>query len=147
MGTSPAFTDDENGIAIWESGAVLAYILESFDTEYKLHPKPRSSRRDRATFLHLQQYIIATVYPFLASLFIHTLKPKEEQDAAYIANAKEKFLALLGPTLVKFLGSSDYFMGDHISAIDFLVTKPLGNAHSLGLLKDFPTLDTLYHKI
>ena len=161
MGTSPAFTDDENGIAIWESGAVLTYILETFDTEYKLHVKPsvaglghagRSggssvAAKDRAIFLHLQQYIIATVYPFLASLFIHTLKPKKEQDQAYIDNAKKKFTTLLGPTLVRFLGSSEFFMGDNISVIDLLVAKPLGNAQSLGLLQNFPTLHQLFHKI
>lgn len=147
MGTSPAFTDDEHDIAIWESGAVLTYILEFYDLEHKLHPPTGSSAKERATFLHLQQFIIATVYPFLASLFIHSLKPIDEQDAIYMASAKEKFTTLLGPTLVKFLGSSEYFMGDKISAIDFLATKPLGNAHSLGLLKDFPTLDELYHKI
>jgi glutathione S-transferase len=140
MGTSPAFTDDEKDIAIWESGAVLTYILEFYDNEHKLHPPPGSSAKDRAIFLHLQQYIIATVYPFLASLFIHTLKPSDEQDVAYIACAKEKFTALLGPTLVKFLGSSEYFMGDKVSAIDFLAAKPLGNAHSLCLLEDFPAL-------
>jgi hypothetical protein len=79
-----------------------------YDVEHKLHPPLSSSAKDRATFLHLQQYIIATVYPFLASLFIHTLKPTDEQDVALIACAKEKFTALLGPTLVKFLGSSEY---------------------------------------
>jgi hypothetical protein len=79
-----------------------------YDVEHKLHPPLSSSAKDRATFLHLQQYIIATVYPFLASIFIHTLKPTDEQDVALIACAKEKFTALLGPTLVKFLGSSEY---------------------------------------
>lgn len=149
MGTSPAFVDESNGIAIWESGAVLSYLLEVYDPDYKLHPSPSSPRLERANFLHLQQYIIATVYPFVASLFIHTLKPEEEQDKDYVETAKDKWRTLLAPTLTKFLGDSKYFMGDQISAIDFLVTKPLGNADSLGLLdqSDFPGLRAVYDEI
>jgi glutathione S-transferase len=149
MGSSPALTDDENGIAIWESGAVLTYLLQIYDTEFQIHPNPSSaSLKERAAFLHLQQYIIATVYPFLASLFIHTLKPKEEQDEEYVGNAISKWRTLLAPTLVNFLGSNDYFMGHETpSAIDFLMAKPFGNANSLGLLEEFPSLYSVYEKI
>jgi glutathione S-transferase len=74
MGTSPAFTDDQEGIAIWESGAVLSYILQMYDTSYQLHPNPKScSKLAFAKFLHVQQFIIATLYPFIASSYIHTL--------------------------------------------------------------------------
>ncbi|KAK1747803.1 hypothetical protein QTG54_001766 [Skeletonema marinoi] len=91
MGSSPAFTDEDNGIAIWESGAVLTYLLETYDTQHKFHPKQGTATPlERANFLHLQQYIIATVYPFLASLFLQTLKPEHEQDQGYISSAKEK---------------------------------------------------------
>lgn len=149
MGTSPTFVDESNGIAIWESGAVLTYLLEVYDPDYKLHPSPSSSKLERANFLHLQQYIIATVYPFVASLFIHTLQPEEEQDKDYVENAKDQWRTLLAPTLTKFLGDSRFFMGDNISAIDYLVTKPLGNADSLGLLdeNDFPGLRAVYEEI
>jgi glutathione S-transferase len=74
MGTSPAFTDDKEGIAMWESGAVLSYILQMYDTSYQLHPNPKScSNLEFAKFLHVQQFITATLYPFIASLYIHTL--------------------------------------------------------------------------
>ena len=148
MGTSPAFTDEANGIAIWESGAVLTYLLEEYDTEFKLHPQPgKATKKDRATFLHLQQFIIATVYPFLASLFIHTLKPEEKQDESYVATAKGKWRTQLAPVLVNFLGKNQYFMGDKVSAIDLLAGKPLNNANSLGILEEFPTLHSLFQKV
>ena len=159
MGTSPAFTDDEHDVVIWESGAIVSYVLHVFDTEYKLHPRPlllsleptvssSSSHKELATFLHLQQYITATVYPFLASLLLHTLRPEMDQDPAYVSSAKEKFDKCLGPTLSKYLvgnnnNNSRYFTGDSPSAIDYLMAKPLGNAYSLGLLANFPLLDAL----
>ncbi|KAL7496180.1 hypothetical protein ACHAWT_004402 [Skeletonema menzelii] len=148
MGTSPAFTDEDNGIAIWESGAVVTYLLETYDSQYKFHPKQSTARPlEHAKFLHLQQFIIATVYPFLASLFLHTLKPEHEQDQVYISNAKEKWLTLLAPTLADFLGGQPFFLGDHISSIDFLIAKPLNNAKSLNLLEGFPDLDALFKRV
>jgi glutathione S-transferase len=148
MGSSPAFTDQDHEIAIWESGAVLTYLLEIYDTNFELYPQPgKATPSERAKFLHLQQFVIATVYPFLASLFIHTFKPKEEQDHDYVENAKLKWRTVLAPILVQFLGDSPYFMGEKMSAIDLLVAKPFNNANSLGLLAEFPTLDAVYQKI
>lgn len=148
MGTSPALTDSQAGIAIWESGAVLSYLLECYDKDFRLSPQPGvASLADRAKFLHLQQYILATVYPFVASLFIHTLKPKQDQDDAYVELSKAKWKSLLAPTLTSFLGDSTYFMGENLSAIDLLVAKPLSNAHSLGILEEFPALFALFEKV
>jgi glutathione S-transferase len=147
MGTSPTLTDKD--FAIWESGAILTYILTKFDKEHRFHPNPKTcSNAELAKFLHIQQFIIATVYPFLASLFVHTLQPTSKQDATYVQTAKEKFRTLLGPVLQKFLGDGPYFLGDTMSAIDFLVAKPLSNAHSLGILQhDFPSLFQLLQRV
>jgi hypothetical protein len=62
-----------------------------------------------------------------------------------VETAKNTFRARLGPVLAHFLGDTWYFLGrdddSGPSAIDYLVTKPLNNASSLGLLDDgFPTL-------
>lgn len=100
-----------------------------------------SGTPDRARFLHIQQYLIATVYPFLSSLFLHTLRPAEAQDAQFVENGKAKFRTVLGPTLESFISQNDeggdYLLGGtKPSAIDFILAKPLGNAASLGLLND-----------
>lgn len=148
MGTSPTYTDEDKGIAIWESGAVLTFLFSQHDRDYKLHPNPATAApADYAKFLHLQQYLLATVYPFLATLIIHTLKPKEEQDDNYVETSKRTWKTLMAPTLKKCLGDSDYFMGQSMSAIDLLAAKPLNNAHSMGLLAEFPTLHKVFHRI
>lgn len=149
MGTSPTLTDKENDIAIWESGAVLKYILTTLDPDFRLHPNPQPcSKINLANFLHIQQFIITTVYPFLASLFIHTLQPAEKQNSKYIEIAKETFQTRLGPFLAKFLGKGPYFLGNKVSAIDYLVAKPLNNVHALGMLEqESPTLYKLFQRI
>ena len=52
MGTSPTFVDTENDFSIWESGAVLTYLLSIFDKDYKYHPNPlQTSQKTLAEFL------------------------------------------------------------------------------------------------
>lgn len=152
MGTCPAFQDDS--IILWESGAVLDYLLERYDPNYKLHPAPitpSSTPEDtakRAKYLQLKQYVIATVYPFIASLVIHKLiKPAEEQDKEYVKSATTKINDLLIPTLAKSLGDGPYFLGSDISALDILIAKPLCNLHQLGLLAQGAPMSALFEKI
>jgi glutathione S-transferase len=148
MGTSPTFVDVATGIDIWESGAVLTYLLQAYDTQHVLHPDiGKVTPKDNATFLHLQQYILATVYPFVASLYLHTLKPQQDQDQSYVVKGKETWNTKLAPTLAGFLGDQDYFMGKTMTVIDLLAAKPLNNAHAMGLVEEFPTLHNLLAKI
>ena len=151
MGTSPAFKHEnhptQGKIQMFESGAILSWILEEYDTSNIIHPAP--GQPGRASFLFIQQYVIATVYPFVASLFLHTLKPAEEQDAAYVKQSKSKFAQLLAPTLESLKSAeSDWMLGGkEPSAVDFLLAKPLGNADSLGLLGEFPMLKKILTQI
>ena len=151
MGTSPAYVHEnhsiDGSIKIFESGAILSWILEEYDTDHAIHPAPRQP--GRSSFIFLQQYIVATVYPFLATLYLHSLKPKEEQDSTYVNQSKQKFVTLLGPTLEsQKIGDGDWMIGGkNPSAVDYLLAKPLGNADSLGLLDDFPSLKNILKKI
>lgn len=151
MGTSPTLEDDN--IVLWESGAVLDYLLERYDTENRLAPRCLSAESLpehsalRAKYLHVKQYIIATVYPFVASLFLHTQRSIEEQDEAYIQSTKRKWTSVMAPVLSQWLGEGTYFLGDQMTAVDFLVCKPLNNANSLGMLVVFPRLKSLLDRM
>jgi glutathione S-transferase len=151
MGTSPAFEDGD--VVLWESGAIVDYLLERYDNDHVLAPPPLSAGSSpediaqRCKYLQVKQYIIATVYPFMASLFLHTLKPVEEQDAEYVELAKSKWITLMGPVLTKWLGDGPYLLGSQMTAVDLLTCKPLNNASSLGLLSAFPELQVLLDSI
>lgn len=153
MGTSPTFRDTDLDITIWESGAVLDYILERYDTQNRFQPPPMNEDptpeniQIRAKYLQIKQYIIATVYPFIASMYIHSLKPKADIDEKYMESAKHKCHSVLGPVLTRWLGNGPYFLGEGISALDFLVAKPLSNVNAMGQLGDFPALVTLLERI
>ena len=153
MGTSPAFEDTDLDITMWESGAVLAYLLERYDVENIFYPPPTDANaapaeiKTRAKYLQLKQYIIATVYPFIASIYLHSLKDPDQQDAEYMAAANYKCTEIFGPVLTKWLGDGPYFLGDHISAVDFLAAKPLRNFQALGWLNQFPALEDLLERV
>ena len=154
MGTSPTFHDSELDITIWESGAVLTYLLERYDTEYQFHPRSMTHLstaqeiQNRTKYLHIKQYIIATVYPFVAAMYIHFIKPIKEQDPEYLNAAKHKCMTIFCPLLTQWLGSGTYFLGDDISAVDFLTVKPLRNLHSMNLLEGhFPSLYEYFERV
>lgn len=79
MGKSPAFADDENDIASQESGAAVTYLLETYHTNFALlYPQTgTATKAERAKFLQLQQSIVATVYPCVATLYIRTFMHKK----------------------------------------------------------------------
>ena len=148
MGTVPAL--EAGPLVMWESGAVLDYLLEQFDTSYTLYPapiRPESSKDQiakRAKYLQLKQYIIATFYPFVASLVIHKMsKPAGEQDPDYIESATERINEVFIPTLSKMLGPGPFFLGQDLSAVDILAGKPLKNLDQLGLLAQSPHVESL----
>ena len=154
MGTSPAFKCNHNGLCMWESGAILDFLLERHDTQCQFHPPPvpgdasvsKADLQRRTKFLQLKQFILATVYPFLSSMYIYTLQGGALDDE-YMTAAKKKCHACMGPALADALGDGPYFLGSQISAIDFLAAKPLGNADSMGLLSDFPQLKELLERV
>ena len=156
MGTSPAFQCTENALCMWESGAILDFLLEQHDTNFRFHPAPSTKSstpaelQKRTRYLHLKQFILATVYPFMASLYIQTLqKGGTTPDPDYLAAAHQKCHACLGPALSQALKESGgpYLLGTEVSAVDFLAAKPLGNGQSMGLSGEFPELTRLLELI
>lgn len=163
MGTTPAFTDE--GIIIWESGAILDHLLERYDTEARFYPaivpssangtttSPTVPLAQRAKYLHIKQFILVTFYPFVTGLFLHSLLQKKDQDKQYLQAAITKCRQVFLPLFRQWLGDDvqkqqqPYLLGDKISAVDFLVTKPFGNLHTMGILQDFPDLQALYERV
>eukprot|EP00240_Pyramimonas_obovata_P014120 CAMPEP_0118923346 /NCGR_PEP_ID=MMETSP1169-20130426/1909_1 /TAXON_ID=36882 /ORGANISM="Pyramimonas obovata, Strain CCMP722" /LENGTH=209 /DNA_ID=CAMNT_0006864319 /DNA_START=155 /DNA_END=784 /DNA_ORIENTATION=+ len=143
MGTSPAFKDGD--LCLYESGAITCHLLETLDTEHKLHPAPGAP--NRALYLQHFFFVLTTAYPFLAKLFIHTLQPAEKQDAQFVADCKAKWVDVMGPSLAAALGDKSFLLGEEASAVDFLLGKPLNNANALGLLDTLPTLKALFERI
>jgi glutathione S-transferase len=93
MGTSPAFCDHDN-VQMWESGAILDYLLEMYDPHGQywcspgsIHHKDRPQQQHRqqeqqrrAKYLQLKQYLIATVYPLVAAWYLRRREQQQQQE-------------------------------------------------------------------
>ncbi len=44
-GRVPAIVDPNTGVKLWESGAILEYLVETYDTELKISHGPQSPER------------------------------------------------------------------------------------------------------
>ena len=159
MGTSPAYQDHTSGtsINIWESGAVLSWILEKYDIHGKFHPSPSGKdAAKRMKFLNICQFITATLYPYVSSFYLHTWKPKEEQDEVFLQKSYTVWRTQLAPIVIKWIDennqddlySSPYLLGGTtLSAADYLLCKPLNNINSLNMLQEFPKLQLIFDEV
>ncbi|MCJ1282249.1 hypothetical protein MMC26_001572 [Xylographa opegraphella] len=53
-GRTPAIEDPNTGITLWESGAIIQYLVENYDPEYKLHSKSSPDKYYENQYLQFQ---------------------------------------------------------------------------------------------
>ncbi len=107
-----------DGTTIAESGAILLYVLEKFDTEHKLHPAPNSPLR--AKFLQHIFYVVAEACSVVVRLYLVTLKPKEKRDSAVVEPLMKKYNTVVVEYLERELdhGKRPYLLGEEFTAAD-----------------------------
>ncbi|MCJ1437845.1 glutathione S- transferase, nitrogen catabolite repression regulator [Xylographa pallens] len=53
-GRTPAIQDPNTGVTLWESGAIIQYLVENYDPEYKLHSKAAPDKYYENQYLMFQ---------------------------------------------------------------------------------------------
>ncbi|MCJ1378954.1 glutathione S- transferase, nitrogen catabolite repression regulator [Xylographa soralifera] len=53
-GRAPAIEDPNTGLTLWESGAIIQYLVENYDPEYKLHSKAAPDKYYENQYLMFQ---------------------------------------------------------------------------------------------
>lgn len=138
-GRVPAIEDPNTGITLWESGAILEYLVETYDKEHKLSFTQGSQDYFLAKqWLHFQ---MSGQGPYFgqAAWFIR-YHPEQ------IESAKERYvkeIRRVSAVLDKYLAGKEYLVGNKFSYVDlafipwFLVLPVFG----IDLLKEFPNVD------
>jgi glutathione S-transferase len=124
FGKVPAIVTDD--LTLSESGAILLYLLELFDTENKFSPE-----RD------------TNLWPVFLQWFFWGLTTLESAVFVFEGNQGEKERVQLERFLVpldRMLDSNDYLVGESFTAADIVCAYDLGILSSAYDLNAFPSI-------
>jgi glutathione S-transferase len=134
LGRVPTLEDD--GVVLFESGAILEYLLERHGAG-RLAPPPGSP--ERPAFLQWLHWSEATLMPPLGEIVAHSfVRPEAERLPAVVTDARKRLRRCLA-VVEKELSGRDTILPSGFSAADIMLCYGLQLAKLLGLLDDdFP---------
>jgi len=108
--TVPTLVDNEDGFALWESRAILKYLVDKVSPGHTLYP---TDLKVRATIDRWLYFDIGSLYPSFAPLLYPVLLRGEPIDETKVPAAKEK-LKILDEALEgkKYLVTDNYTIAD-----------------------------------
>ena len=124
FGKVPAIVTDN--LTLSESGAILLYLLETFDTEHNFSPE-----RDTNLWPTFLQWFFWGLTTFESAVFAFKGN-QEEKERAHI----ERFLAPLDHKLA----SQNYLVGDSFTAADIVCAYDLGMLSGAYELEGYPSI-------
>lgn len=136
-GKVPTLEDD--GTVMFESGAILEYVLEKY-ANGRLAPEPGSSLR--GPFLQWVHFAEATLFPGLGNIAWHT---RFKQDADAVAGALEDYRGWAEAgldALERQLAGQPFVLGAEFSGADIMLGYSLLVAKAFGVLGErYPALN------
>ena len=115
-----------NDLTLSESGAIVLYLLDRYDTQHELAPG-----RDSDLWPGFLQWFFWSLATFEGAIFAYTNNRKEKEQANL-----ERFLAPLD----QMLASKDYLVGASFTAADIICAYDLGILSGTYDLKAYPSL-------
>jgi glutathione S-transferase len=106
-------TLDDNGFVIWESRAVLTYLVNKYSPGHSLYP---SCPQKRATIDRFLQWDVGAFYPAIGGvIYPKFLFGKEPEPEKFTALTEKMAL------LETMLGSNQYLTGDTLTLADLSI--------------------------
>nr|WP_299240192.1 glutathione S-transferase [uncultured Halomonas sp.] len=148
LGKSPVVTDGK--ITLAESGAIIDYLIERYDTKRSLIPAPDGAdHRHYRFWLH---YAEGSAMPLLVMKLVFSRLGKPPVPAPmrplgnmFAGGVKDKFLDPQIRQHMDFweevLGKSTWFAGEHFTAADIQMSFPLLALDARGELKGSPNIE------
>lgn len=146
LGKSPTIEDD--GLVVAESGAIIEYLLDQYDTEGKLRPNSKQALLDYRYWLHFAE---GSLMPLLVMKLIFKKIPQNPMPFFVKPIAKsisEKVAAnFIDPRLVpqlsfieQTLEDNTWFTGEDLTGADIQISFPLLAASTRTDLTAFPNI-------
>lgn len=112
FGRTPAIEDPNNGVLVWESGAVLNHILRTYDRDNLAGPGP--TEQDRAAFDEWNDVLLTGVAPLMAEL-AYFRRTNEAAGVQHFETQIHRSLSVIEAHLKK---SESFFVGGRFTAVD-----------------------------
>ena len=138
-GRVPAIEDPNTGITLWESGAILEYLVETYDKEHKISFEAGSKDYFLAKqWLHFQ---MSGQGPYFGQAVWFTRYHPEKIESAKERYVKE--IRRVSGVLDKFLTDKEYLVGAKFSYVDlaFIPWFGLVGMFDIDLAKEVPHVD------
>lgn len=131
LGKSPVITDGE--LVIAESGAIIEYLIDTYDTEQQFRPKDPKALLDYRYWLHFAE---GSMMPLLVMRLVLS-KAVDKPMPFFIKPVIKKFVQALNqyfidPRIIpqlklvdKHLSNNKWFAGDELSGADFQMVLAL----------------------
>ena len=131
LGRVPVLEDDD--ITIFESGAIIDYIIEKYD-DRNLKPSVESSIFPN--YLQWYHYCEGMVMPPMNTIVVHTLiLPEDRRDPEVLRQAKNLLTKSIMP-VNQLLTENKFLIGDKISGVDFMLGHSLYMADKLRCVNE-----------
>lgn len=127
IGKMPAIID--SGSSVFDSGAILEYLLEKYDTAHQFSPE-----RGSAQWLNYIQWMHGSeTFMLPGSQFGHhtVVRPEEDRDPKLAAEGKAEFETNLR-YLDKLLSAREYLAGEQFTAADIMMGWSLFVMETVG---------------
>jgi glutathione S-transferase len=136
LGKVPFLTDDVSGVAMFESGAILAWLAEKHAPELV----PPVGTPERAEYLQWLFYSAATLEAPIVKVFVNRYLFPDAPGAEERAVQGADELAVHARLLSERLEGREFLVGDRFTAADIMIGTALIWAEKAGALADYPVL-------
>ncbi len=131
-GRIPAIVDTSNNLSIFESGAIIQYILDKYGNG---RLKPDINSDEYPYYLQWFHFCEGMVMPPMNQIVVQTvLLPPDRRDETVLNQAKNLLSKSLSP-VNDFLDDKDYLIGE-FSAADCMLGHSCYMANRLGCVSD-----------
>lgn len=153
LGKSPVITDE--GLTVAESGAIIEYLIDRYDSESRLKPTEGQSLLDYRYWLHFAE---GSLMPLLVMKLVMMKIPKSPMPffvkpiAKGISNkVQESFISPRLTGQLEFIEQSladrAWFTGDSLSGADIQMSFPLMAASTRTDLSAYPNIAAFVKRV
>ncbi len=139
LGKSPLLEDE--GFLVHETGAIVEYLIGKYDSG-KLAPTEKNSVL-HVRYLEWMHYAEGSaMLPLLLRMYTARLGDAGAPLQPRIMSEIENHFSYIAQSL-----KEDYFLGDHLSGADIMMSFPLEALNTVGGLAPFPNLEAYVKRV